>query len=165
MSRLGRPGNLTVRCQSPLLRDNAERVGRYIPLDSMTSKPTTYDAFTSVDEAICRDDFEEAFRLALPWAEAGYGWALLSVGTMYFGGKGTAVDLQKAQQCLTAAAELGIGGAHYTLGVLLEYTMVSTESTREQAEAHYNEARKLGYSPGDLMPKELIALRRPTATA
>jgi len=106
------------------------------------------DAWRSVDKALSEGSFAEAMRLALPWADRGFGWAELCVGSLYQCGLGVPRDEVVAVEFLRRAAGRGYGGAWHALGVIYETGGGGVEQDPGRAQVCYRKAAELGYFPG-----------------
>jgi TPR repeat protein len=82
--------------------------------------PTTSQAgpYEDGDLAFRRKNYEGAMKLWYPIAVAGHPAAQLGVATLYYNGRGVALDYRLAFEWFSKAAEQGIAQAQYMLGAL-----------------------------------------------
>ena len=92
--------------------------------------------------------YSEAFQIALPWADLGFGWAELCVGSCYQTGLGVEQDSSKAIQYFLRAGAKGVGGAWYGLGVIYSVGDGAIAPDEALAELYYGRARDCGYYLG-----------------
>ena len=100
----------------------------------------------SLDEGIAaveQGDYERAFEIFLPLAEAGDAEAQYNLAILYRGGHGVAKDLQKSHQWFLRAAEQGIAAAQYHLGYMYD-TGEGVEQSDRYAFLWYRKAAEQG---------------------
>ena len=81
------------------------------------------------------EDLEAARAFQERAAEKGYGPAILALGISYEHGTGGEKNLQKAEELYLRAAELGVKGAHYSVGQLNK--ALKTEEGDKKARQYY----------------------------
>lgn len=96
------------------------------------------DSFELGRAAWDRQDYDQAFAILLPLAEAGDAAAQAQVGSLYHMGLGTEYDLAEAEKWLLKAAEQGEGSACHNLGTLY---IISDPALSKK---WYRKARELG---------------------
>ncbi len=90
-------------------------------------------------------DYEKAFRIFTPLAEAGDAEAQHNLAILYRGGHGVAKDLDKSRQWFLRAAEQGIAAAQYNLGYMYDMGEGVEQSDR-YAFLWYRKAAEQGHS-------------------
>jgi TPR repeat protein len=86
-----------------------------------------------------RQDYDQAFAIWLPLAEAGDAASQAELGCLYQVGLGTEYDIAEAERWLLKAAEQGEGSACHNLGTL--YIMNDPALSKKW----YRKARELGF--------------------
>lgn len=88
-------------------------------------------------QAYERGEYEQAFRLLKPAADAGDAGAQLRIGLMYYAGKGTRENDREAFSWFRRAAEQGLGEAQFQLAAMYMFgygvTAPAAELDREAA--------------------------------
>jgi len=90
-------------------------------------------------------DYEKAFRIFTPLAEAGDAEAQHNLAILYRGGHGVAKDLDKSRQWFLRAAEQGVAAAQYNLGYMYDMGEGVEQSDR-YAFLWYRKAAEQGHS-------------------
>ena len=96
-------------------------------------------------EKIETGDYQEAFELLIPYAEAGDPVACSKVGVLYQLGLGVQRDIEKAIKFLTTAAEKGNGEAAHNLGTLYLSAEPDFPNEPDKSKFWYKRAKELGF--------------------
>jgi TPR repeat protein len=106
------------------------------------------EAFKLADQAIERGAYNEAFSVALPWAQRGCGWAEACIASLYQCGLGVERDMGEAVRYFERSAGHDFVGALYSLGVIYEIGGDGVLADQDKAESFYQRAREMGYVLG-----------------
>lgn len=122
--------------------------------------------YYSARAAFDAGDYETAYELLLPLAEAGDAKAQNFLGFMYHEGKGVKQDNTKALMWYQKAAEQGMANAQYSLGVLYGHKLIDKQDytkalmwyqkAAEQGFAHAQANLGIMYYEGYGVPKSNI---------
>ena len=106
-------------------------------------KDGTYD-WEAAQAAFARGEYQELFRYAMPFAEAGNSDAQCMIALLYQCGQGDEQDGAAAEKWLIAATESGNPIAWNNLGVLYEAGWDGTPRNPERAAWCFRRAQELG---------------------
>ncbi|ROR34617.1 tetratricopeptide repeat protein [Inmirania thermothiophila] len=98
--------------------------------------------------AFTRGDYQRAFALFKPLADAGDARAQVRLGIMYFNGQGVAEDEGEALRWFRSAAEAGDADGAFRLGYLYAYGYAEPEegTAQEAAARWYRRAAEQGHA-------------------
>lgn len=94
-------------------------------------------------------DYEDAFKILLPYAEDGKIDACSKVGVLYQLGLGVDRNITKAINYLNTAAEQGNGEAAHNLGTLYLSSEPELPNEPEKSKFWYKKAQELGFEVAD----------------
>lgn len=107
---------------------------------------------TPVLEAIKREDYQSAFDMALPYANAGNSVAQVTVAILYEAGLGVGRDVIEAERWLLKAARQNDPVAWNNLGTLYAVKHAELSDRWGDARGCFEKAKELGFNFGEPYP-------------